>query len=509
MKTEGNLLIYPDYDTYIGSMAKEKKRNVDDIEKLRKILDNPSDPSAAQLLSTNDAAINSVRQRLTHKQPAYRTLPTHTTSKVSLSLQPTVTIRTRMKQTTMISSFSPVAPLPEFEPVSTTPVEETPVFTPVTTEEPLFDDEDLIEIEKAEMTYPEFSAVGPTDGAMPLKDITIQSEEAAPSETPAATETELPHWQPVTETPTYEPTVTDDEPSAEEVPEFTRLSPQIPQEASEKPTAWQPVESVAPALTKQQFREQKKLEQQKQKEAKRKIKMERRQARIDARQKKQEAKQQLKMQREQAQREAQPKEQETLPLTSEQTEVSQPPEAPLEKVVPEVEQAAAIKVDLSAFKGIESIDEHTGELLFRNGYFSLDDLRKATIDDLVHIRGVKRKLAKKIKKEVEQKPAAKPDEEFVAYKKKARPKKSRIHHEDVTEWESFSVNNNRETSATIPATYGKYTLYKRARGKGAKKTTIHFFSKEKSATGTPVPLPKGYEIAVNKKTRVPYLKKKK
>ena len=215
------------------------------------------------------------------------------------------------------------------------------------------------------------------------------------------------------------------------------------------------------------------------------------------------------MEREKAQREAQQKEQEALPVTSEQTEVGQPPEAPPEKAVPEVEQTPAIKVDLSAFKGIESIDEHTGELLFRNGYFSLDDLRKATIDDLVHIRGIKRKLAKKIKKEVEQKPAAKPDEEFVAYNKKARPKKSRIHHEDVTEWESFSVGNNEDTFATPPATYGKYTLYKRARGKGAKKTTIHFFSKEKPATGTPVPIPKGYEIAVNKKTKVPYLKKKK
>jgi len=509
MNTEGNLLIYPDYDTYIGSMAKEKKRNVDDIEKLRKILDNPYDPNTSQLLSTNDAAIDSVRRRLTHKRPVYRTLPTHTTSRVSLSLQPTVTIHTRMKQTTMISSPSPVAPLPEFEPVSTTPVEETPVFTPVTTEQPLFDDEDLIEIEKADMTYPEFSAVGPTGEAMPLKDMTIQPEEAAPSEAPVATETELPHWQPVTETPTYEPTVSDEEPSAEEVPEFTRLSPQIPQETSEKPTAWQPVESVAPALTKQQRREQKKLEKQKQKEAKRKIKMERRQARVDARQKKQEAKQQLQMEREKAQRGAQQKEQEVLPVSLEQTEASQPPRAPPEEPIPEVEQPPAIKVDLSAFKGIESIDEHIGELLFRNGYFSLDDLRKATIDDLVHIRGIKRKLAKKIKKEIEQKPIAKPDEEFIAYNKKARPKKSRIHHEDVTEWESFSVGNNEDTFAITPATYGKYTLYKRARGKGTKKTTIHFFSKVKPATGTPVPLPKGYEIAVNKKTRVPYLKKKK
>jgi hypothetical protein len=473
-------------------MVKEKKRNVDDIEKLRKILDNPSDPNVVHVLSSNDAAIDSVRQRLTHRQPVYQAPPSRTTSRVSLSLQPTVTIRTRMKQTTMTPSFSLVAPLPEFEPVSTTPVEETPVFTPVTTEEPLFDDQDLIEIEKVELTYPEFSAVVP---------MAIRPEEAAPSEISTATETELPHWQPVTEAPTYEPTVTE-EPFVEEVPEFTRLSPQIPQEATEKPAAWQPAESETPAPTKQQRREQ-------QKEAKRKLKMERKQARIDARQKKQEAKQQRKMEREQAQRDAQQKEQKAPLLTPEHPEVSRPPEAPPEPPAPEAKQPPAIKVDLSAFKGVESIDEHTGELLFRNGYFSLDDLRKATIDDLVQIRGIKRKLAKKIKKEVEQKPTTTPDEEFIIYNKKARPKKSKKHHEDVTEWESFSVGNNEETSATTPATYGKFTLYKRARGKGANKTTIHFFSKEKPATGTPVPVPKGYEIAVNKKTKVPYLKKKK
>ena len=42
-----------------------------------------------------------------------------------------------------------------------------------------------------------------------------------------------------------------------------------------------------------------------------------------------------------------------------------------------------------------------------------------------------------------------------------------------------------------------------------KKRTIHFFSKNKPDVGEPIQLPKGYEVKVNTKTGLPYLKKKK
>jgi hypothetical protein len=262
----------------------------------------------------------------------------------------------------------------------------------------------------------------------------------------------------------------------------------IPEEVTESPPPQEPMaKSEGQQLSKQQIRAQKKLEKQKEKEEKRLKKIEQKKLRMEARE----------------------KEKETTRYIQEQAEVGPPHEAPSEEPVPVVEQPPKIKVDVSAFKDIESIDEHIGELLYRNGYFSLDDLRKATIDDLVHIRGIKRKLAKKIKKEVDQKIPLKPAEEFTPIKQKVRSKKLKEEHEDATEWQSFSVNNSEDVFTTTPATYGKYTLYKKERGKGEKKTTIHFFSKEKPATGTPAPLPEGCQIGVHKKTKVPYLKKKK
>jgi hypothetical protein len=481
-------------------MAKEKKHNVADIEKLRKILDNPYDPNVTHMLTTNDVAIDSVRQRLTHRRLVYRALPTRTTATVTLSLEPTVTIRPRIKHTTMTSP-SPTVPLPEFEPVSTAPVEETPVFTPVAMEEPLFEDESLIEIEKVDLVTTEFTAVEPTTETIPWKDVTAPPEETASTETSADTNAELPRWQAISETPTYEPIVVEEKPPAEEIPEFTRLAPQSSEETSEQPMTEQPVRSETPILTKQQQRAQ-------QKEAKRKRKMERKQARIEARRKKQEARQQQLEEQTQAQQSFQQQEPEALPVIPEQTQTDQHLETPPEEPVPEGEQPD-IKVDLSAFKDIKSIDKRIGDLLYRNGYFSLDDLRKATIDDLVQIRGIKRKLAKNIKKEIEQQQKEPSKEEFITYNKKPKPKKAKVRHEDVTEWESFSIVNNEDNKTSPPATHRKYTLYQREQGKGAKKTTVHFFSKEKPTKGTPVPLPRGYEIAVHKKTKVPYLKKKK
>jgi hypothetical protein len=41
-----------------------------------------------------------------------------------------------------------------------------------------------------------------------------------------------------------------------------------------------------------------------------------------------------------------------------------------------------------------------------------------------------------------------------------------------------------------------------------KKRIIHFFSKDTPEDSTPSPLPKDYEVRVNKKTVVPYIRKK-
>lgn len=55
-----------------------------------------------------------------------------------------------------------------------------------------------------------------------------------------------------------------------------------------------------------------------------------------------------------------------------------------------------------------------------------------------------------------------------------------------------------------------YTLHKRdVTLKGGRRQTIYFFARSKPKSGTPIgELPAGYAVGVNKRTGLPYLKKK-
>jgi hypothetical protein len=54
-----------------------------------------------------------------------------------------------------------------------------------------------------------------------------------------------------------------------------------------------------------------------------------------------------------------------------------------------------------------------------------------------------------------------------------------------------------------------WTLYTRnVKLKGGRNQTIYFFSKRSPKSGTPCELPTGYAVGVNKRTGLPYLKKK-
>ncbi len=58
-------------------------------------------------------------------------------------------------------------------------------------------------------------------------------------------------------------------------------------------------------------------------------------------------------------------------------------------------------------------------------------------------------------------------------------------------------------------TYEGWTLYMRdVTLKGGKKQRIYFFSKRTPKSGTPCDKPEGYVVGVNKRTGLPYLKKK-
>lgn len=58
-------------------------------------------------------------------------------------------------------------------------------------------------------------------------------------------------------------------------------------------------------------------------------------------------------------------------------------------------------------------------------------------------------------------------------------------------------------------THDDYTLYAReVKLKGGHKQVIYFFSKRVPKSGVPVELPDSYDVAVNKRTGLPYVKKK-
>lgn len=61
----------------------------------------------------------------------------------------------------------------------------------------------------------------------------------------------------------------------------------------------------------------------------------------------------------------------------------------------------------------------------------------------------------------------------------------------------------------MPYTHDGWTLYTRdVQLKGGRNQQIFFFSKRTPKSGTPTDLPSGYSVGVNKRTGLPYLKKK-
>lgn len=178
--------------------------------------------------------------------------------------------------------------------------------------------------------------------------------------------------------------------------------------------------------------------------------------------------------------------------------------------IEEVEEISLPKKEESkdVFKGINSIDGKTAKLLKENGISSIDALNKANIKDLVRIKGIKRKVAKNIKKEVN---------EFIKKNKVSEIKENYSREEnpfikEEDEWESYDENKISEPQMMEIKgyTHGDFTLYEKTiETKGGKMKTVRFFSKAEPEEGKPIELPEGYEVKENPKTGIPYLKKKK
>ncbi len=164
--------------------------------------------------------------------------------------------------------------------------------------------------------------------------------------------------------------------------------------------------------------------------------------------------------------------------------------------------ASPLKTDdkIAVFKDISSIDDKTAKLLFENGINSVEFLSVTPIKKLIKIRGIRKKVAREIKKEVVEFLKKPSEEEPISFTPATISPKSKSEKEKNEEWEI------RETEGYK---HGAYTLFKKEIVVGFdKKRVIHFFSKSIPDDGEAVELPDGYEVRINKATGVPYLKKK-
>ncbi len=180
-------------------------------------------------------------------------------------------------------------------------------------------------------------------------------------------------------------------------------------------------------------------------------------------------------------------------------------EEELEKELEEVKTSES-EEDVDPFDNLDSVDSKTSELLIENGIDSLADLEGVTIRDLTKIKGIRRRLAKKIKKELRE----------LDEKERIEKEDSLEDLEDIEEseekitdeWES--VDEELVYNKSKGFKYNDYFLFeKEISVKGGGTRAIRFFSKEEPEEGVAIELPEGYEVKINKRTGVPYLKKKK
>ncbi len=179
-------------------MTKDKRSKDIDIEKLRMIIDNPSNPKIREIVAKHEKNLGSVRERLSGESS--KTKIRHTTSdflKKFDSLEPRVIIHEKEEE---------VVPS-EIEPTKTElQKEESKDEVDI---QDLFDDEELYEVEKVDVSESEFLEVRPKEIEKMFEKTPEKTEEKLP--TPIQEEKEpikemhvneekLPEWESVEET---------------------------------------------------------------------------------------------------------------------------------------------------------------------------------------------------------------------------------------------------------------------------------------------------------------------
>jgi Holliday junction resolvasome RuvABC DNA-binding subunit len=163
------------------------------------------------------------------------------------------------------------------------------------------------------------------------------------------------------------------------------------------------------------------------------------------------------------------------------------------------------------FEKIDSINDKIYKILMEYSINSLTELDNLTIKDLTKMKGIRKKIAKKIKQEVkmELEKTQEPVVEKYYYDEDTYEKEENLEED---EWESFDEEeiSDVKVSEVKGFRHGEYNLYeKEIELKDGNKRTVRFFSKEEPENSKLIMLPRGYEVKENKKTGVPYLRKKK
>ncbi len=520
-------------------MTKDKRSKDIDIEKLRMILDNPSNPKIREIVAKHEKNLESIRERLSGKSS--KTKMRHTTSdflKKSDSLEPRVIIHEKEEE---------VVPS-EIEPTETElQKEESKDEVDI---QDLFDDEELYEVEKVDVSESEFLEVRPKEIEKMFEKTPEKTEERLP--TPIQEEKEpikemhvneekLPEWESVEET---KPEVAPGEKEKQAMKEFTEVAtidekvepPRFVDETEEEIPTWEPMElektkeeissefvEEKPAdETLEQVSEQKeepatavketKVELKRaEKELKKKRKEEQKLKKLEEKKKKRDAKQ-----REREARKDEKEKQENLQMKEYEQKQRQNEEEKL--------------------KNLEAMEEkkHVGEIVAQEKQEkdtpSRSELReqkseakktekeqeaqiKAQLKNEKILAASKKKEAKELKKKQKKNVKLKKTESKIPELKADADVsfEENVAEDTATEWESYDVEEMPEVKPDTSAyTHGDFTLYKKEiKTATGKKRTVHFFSKKIPDVGEPVQLPENYEVKVNKRTGLPYLKKNK
>jgi len=436
-------------------MQKDEKRKTT-VEKLRMILDNNSDE---KLHPEDEKYLKALRKRLGGSSSGYIAHIKETFKEDDGEedpLKPRVVIHQKEEQK--------IVEFPEVKPVEVEELEKEEEEK----QESLLQDESLYEVEKVEVEGPEFIEVKPKE--------TTKEEETAPAEekdegekSEETEEKKLPEWEPVS----IEETKTEE--SKEET--FEEALPQPVEEKEEETSELEPM-PVIEEEKEEAFTED----------------------RAETADEFYEEEEEFRLEEEPVLEE---KHEEEAP----KSEFAKEDETFFEEGEEEVEFEK--DEETKAFDGINSIDEKTAKLLYENGITSIDILSETPIKKLIKIKGIRRKIAKRIKKEISEMPKKTEEiEDWNAADADLAIDEFKESDESEEEWESFA--DGEMTKEQEGYRHGDYTLYvKEIETKVGKKRTVHFFSKGEPEEGEPTELPKGYEVKVNKRTRVPYIKKKK